>query len=368
MRTVATKTYFAQFMSSGSLFAAMIFVSIILEKQMNATPLEIGFVVTGYAAALFISSVLIGRAADIKGRRKYLRIGFALASAATILQIFAGNTLSLLLIRILLGTAAGMIQSVLFAYFLYETQGKVGKFSSVGALGWGCGSFIAGAIGDPVLVFVFSAGLMMIAGIVVFTLPMTEEKKYEVPLFPKRIFKENAAVYISVLIRHTGANLVWVTYPLFLMDVLHADALWVGIIYTVNALGQFFVMSRIDPFKSTSLIIIGFGLSALTFLGFSMTMTVYEIIPFQILLACAWSALYVGSLKYVTERSPEKATSMGWLQGMISIAGIVGPVIGGTLDVAVGYRMTMLIAMILSIIGLGVFLLAQKREPIAIAS
>ncbi len=351
-------------MSSGSLFAAGIFVPIVMEKEIHASYFQIGLVATGYTTALFLASVIIGRQADMKGRRKFLRIGFALAAIATVFQIFAVDTTSLLVVRILLGMSAGIIQSVLVAHFIYEeekSQSKVGVFSSIGALGWGIGSLAAGAIGNYTLVFVFSAGMMILAGIVIFTLPAKPEKTFYVPIFPRHVFRQNAAVYLSVLIRHTGANFVWVTYPLFLIDELGADATWVGIIYAVNALGQFFVMRRLDGFNSSRLVFAGFILSAATFLGFSFTMSVVEILPLQVLLAVAWSALYVGSLKFVTERNEEKATSTGWLQGMISLAGILGPVLGGVLDTQIGFRWTMIMAMILSIVGLAVFLLSRRR-------
>ncbi len=351
-------------MSSGSLFAASIFIPIVMEKELGASAFQIGLVATGYTSALFAASVLIGRQADIKGRRRFLRIGFAIAAIATLLQVFVTDSLSLLFVRMLLGGAAGMIQSVLVAYFIYESHEsmkKVGIFSSIGALGWGVGSIIAGLIGDYILVFVFSAGLMISAGVVIFTLPATEEKTFFVPLFPRHVFRKNAAVYSSILIRHIGANFVWVTYPLFLIDELGADSMWVGIVYGVNAFGQFFVMRRLDPFNSSTLVKIGFIVSAVTFLGFSLTQTIVEIIPLQILLAIAWSALYVGSLKYVTERNPEKATATGWLQGMISLAGIIGPAIGGVLWIVAGPRWTMIIAMILSIAGLIIFLMSKSR-------
>jgi len=163
-------------------------------------------------------------------------------------------------------------------------------------------------------------------------------------------------------VRHIGANFIWVTYPLFLMNELGADYFWVGVIYGVNAFSQFLVMGGLDRFNSTKLVRAGLALSAVTFLLFSLTENFMQIIPLQIVLAASWSALYVGSLKYVTERSPEKATSMGWLQGMISIAGILGPLIGGYLDIEIGYRYTILIAMILSLVGLVIFQLSKARE------
>ena len=329
---------------------------------MSADSLLIGIVVTSYQTALFIASFLIGRAADIRGRRMFLRFGFAMATLGVFLQIFASTPLILLLVRVLLGISAGMVASVLMAYFMYETRGKIGVFSSLGALGWGFGSIVAGIIGDATIIFSYSAILMLVATIAVFSLPKTEEVKHFVPLFPRRVFKENAAVYVSVLVRHIGANLIWVTYPLFLMDVIGADYFWVGIIYGVNAFSQFFVMRRLDGYDSTKLVRFGLSLSVVTFLLFSITQDFYQIIPLQIILATSWAALYVGSLKYVTERSPEKATSMGWLQGIISIAGILGPIIGGYLDMELGYRSTILIAMLLSLAGLAIFQFSKARE------
>jgi len=359
---ISQKAYFAQFFQSAALFACGIFIPIVLERQMGADSLLIGVVVTAYQTAVFIAAVVGGRAADIRGRRRYLRIGFAMATLGIFLQIVASNPLTLLFVRVLLGIAAGMVSSVLVAYFMYETKGKIGIFSSLGALGWGFGSIIAGAVGDAAIIFSYSAVLMLVATLTIFALPKTEEIKHVVPLFPKKVFKENAAVYISVLVRHIGANFIWVTYPLFLMDVLGADYFWVGVIYATNAFAQFMVMRSLDRFDSTMLVRTGLALSAVTFLLFSMAQNYLQIIPLQIILATSWAALYVGSLKYVTERSPEKATSMGWLQGIISIAGIIGPILGGYLDIEIGYRNAILTAMFMSIVGLVIFQFSKARE------
>lgn len=365
-RTITTsieqKAYFAQFFQSASLFACGIFIPIVLKRQMDADSVIIGIVVTGYQTALFVASITIGRAADISGRRRYLKFGFLLAALGIFLQILASTPAMLLFVRILLGASAGIISSVLAAYFMYETKGKIGVFSSLGALGWGFGSIVAGAVGDSFVIFSYSAVLMFIGAIAVLTLPKTDEVKHVVPMFPKKVFKENSAVYISVLVRHIGANFIWVTYPLFLMDVLGANYFWVGVIYGTNAFAQFVVMRRIDKYNSTTLVRFGLGLSAVTFLLFAMTQNYLQIIPLQIILAASWAALYVGSLKYVTERSPEKATSMGWLQGMISIAGIIGPLLGGYLDLAIGYREAILVAMLLSVAGLIIFQVSKAIE------
>ena len=60
---------------------------------MGASRLVIGLVGTCYSSALFLSSVFLGRFADVRGRREVLRVGFLLAAVATLLQAFATDVL-----------------------------------------------------------------------------------------------------------------------------------------------------------------------------------------------------------------------------------------------------------------------------------
>jgi len=348
-------------MSSTSIFASMIFIPVVLE-DMGASRLLIGAVVTSYSIALFFSSLFLGRYADVKGRRELLRIGFVIATITTFVQALATDILQLMIVRVLLGLSAGIVSSVLVGYFIYETKGRLGKFSSFGALGWGFGSIMAGIFGDPMSIFVFAGGLMAMAGVAIWTLPKTPEVTHRLPLFPKEVFKENASVYVSILIRHTGAHIVWVTYPLFLIEELGATRFWVGIIYAANALTQFIVMRRLDRINPSVLVAIGLGLSSLTFVLFTLTRSYLEIIPLQVVLAISFSSMYVGGLRYVTERSSEKATSTGWFTGIISVAAIIGPISGGYLNDLIDYRMSMIIASVLCLISLGVFYLYKNND------
>jgi len=334
---------------------------------MGASRLVIGLVVTGYAAALLFSSIFLGRFADVRGRRAILIAGFALAAAATFTQALATDVVQLAIVRILLGLSAGTVPSVLVAYFLYETKAGVGKFASFGALGWGFGSIMAGIFGSAVIIFLFAGGLMVMAAATIWRLPKTHEITHALPLFPKAVFKENAAVYVSILIRHTGAHMVWVTYPLFLIDELGADKFWIGIVYATNAFTQFFVMRHLDRISSSHLVALGLGFSAVTFSLFTLARNYLEIIPLQVILAISWSSLYVGSLKHINECSSEKATATGWLSGMISIAAIMGPVTGGYLNDLIDYRMTMIVAVFLCLTALALFILfkdSMGKAPI----
>ncbi len=77
------------------------------------------------------------------------------------------------------------------------------------------------------------------------------------------------------------------------------------------------------------------------------------------MLALAWSTLYVGSVKYVMERSDEKGTCAGLLQSSISISAIIGAVFGGVAAELYGHHGCMYIATGMAITGLALFVVAH---------
>ncbi|MHA2424683.1 MAG: MFS transporter, partial [Candidatus Thorarchaeota archaeon] len=108
---------------------------------------------------------------------------------------------------------------------------------------------------------------------------------------------------------------------------LGGDLFVIGLIQAANAIAQVvFMMGLTDRFEYGQLIVLGLGASAVTFVWISMATTIWDIFPSQVLLGFAWACLYVGSLKYVTERNEERSTASGLLQSSLSISGVFGPV------------------------------------------
>jgi DHA1 family quinolone resistance protein-like MFS transporter len=155
--------------------------------------------------------------------------------------------------------------------------------------------------------------------------------------------------------------MIWVTYPLFLASI-GADATWIGIIYAVNAFGQFFIMNLLDKYDPSLLVAVGLASSALTFFTFELAGSYWEIIPSQVLLATAWGCLYVGSLRYVMDRNKEKATASGVLSSTMSISGIIGPVMGGIAATVFDFKGTIFIAMGMSVLALAIFVFELRRS------
>ncbi len=350
-----------QLLSSAGLSASSLLIPNIARDQFGSSSWEIGLVVAGYSATAFMSSYVFGRFSDVHGRAFVLKLGIFLTALATLLQLLANDTYTLMLIRLIVGLCSGIYPATLLAY-VYDKDKKIGRFTSYGSLGFGFGVFAAGAIGIYWGIFLFSSIVLFASYSLALFLPFGQEEHHKVPFFPVAIIKHNLSIYLSIMFRHTGACMIWVIYPIFLAD-LGADPLFIGAIYAINAFGQFVFMQLCDRYAGFLLIIVGFVMSILTFPSYTLATVYYEIIPAQIMLALAWSTLYVGSVKFVMERNDEKGTAAGLLQSTLSISAILGSVMGGVVAQLYGYHGCMYVATFVAIIGLIIFV-GHNRQRI----
>lgn len=355
-----------QLLSSAGLFGPAVIVPVILKDELGAEKPLIGIIAGCFAAASFASSYIFGRASDVSGRRKLILLaGLFISGIATALQVLSvlfGGLLFFAVVRVMIGFASGMFPAALLAY-AYDTRGgRMGDFSAYGAAGWGFGNLGVGLFGlFYEQAYLFCSIAIFASFAIALRLPIAEETKVSVPRFPTTLIKKNAPVYASMLIRHTGANMIWVTYPLFLISI-GASPQMVGVIYAVNAFGQFAFMSVMDRFDPCLLVAVGLGSSAATFFTFLLAGSYWEIIPSQLLLAAAYSSLYVGSLRYVMDRNEEKATVSGLLSSTMSISGIIGPVLGGLAWTVFDFKGTIVIATVMAIFALAIFIYALSRS------
>ena len=354
-----------QLLSNAGLFGPIIIVPKILADDFGASKELIGLIAGGVAAAGFLSSYVFGRATDIHGRRTILLLGLMLSGLATLLQTLSlvwGGLEFFATVRILIGFCSGIFPAALLAYAYDTRAGRMGRFTAFGSAGWGVGNLTVGLFGVMYEeAYLFSALILFASFAIALFLPFTKEVRMEVPFLPVDIIRKNAPVYSAMLIRHTGANMIWVTYPLFL-ESIGADVEWIGVIYAVNAFGQAFFMLFLDRYDPSLLVAVGLVSSALTFFTFTLAGSYWEIIPSQILLAASWSCLYVGALRYVMDRNKEKATVTGLLSSTLSISGIIGPVLGGIAATMVGFKGTIAIATVMSLVALVIFVNELKKS------
>ena len=329
-----------------------------LAKELGASNTQVGIIGAVYGLAVFGSSYLFGRASDVYGRKFFLHLGLGVSALTFCLQIltdpyfiapFWADPWLLALARGLAGFSIGIFPAALTAY-VYESGNPLGRFSSFGALGWAIGNFAAGLIAMFWGAFVLSSACLLLAFLISFTIPAVSSSRLSVPFFPKSVIKKNWRLYLSYFMRHTGANCIWIIYPLYIMS-LGGDKFWVGVIYTVNTASQFFVMRFVDRFRSVTLVNAGLILSSITFFTFTLAQNFYQLLPIQVLLACSWSCLYVGSLLYLMKHNIEKATCTGMLSSVINLAVVFGALIGGGVSQILGFKATMYVAAALTAIG-----------------
>ncbi len=362
-------------LSFGAIMAGFTFVPIFL-RESNVSDFEIGLVAIGYALLASVSSWVFGRASDITGRRKsFIQIGLATSAVSFLFQIFGDSFLIMLLARGLLGFSVGIFPPALMAYAYEQGQGegRMGRFASFGALGWGVGALGGSIIAELInleAVFIFGAILFFFAFLVAhFYLPAGVNLKIESNSGTTlKVLRENSAIYIVILIRHSSAFAIWTFWPLFLLEI-GATLIEVGIIQFTNMTVQFFVMQALGKyahlFENQDLIVIGLSLSALVFGLFALLPYLWTVLILQALLATAWSTLYVGSLKSVTETSEERSTATGLLRSVLSICAFIGPIVGtGLILLFEEYTITMVYAMVMTILALFTyFILTIATNP-----
>jgi DHA1 family multidrug resistance protein-like MFS transporter len=359
------KAHAIQLLSNAGIYGPVIIVPVILQEQFFASTSLIGVIAGGVAAAGFVSSYVFGRASDMYGRRMILVLGLFLSGIATLAQLASlvwGGIELFAWMRLLIGFCSGIFPAALLAYAYGTRSTRMGRFSAFGAAGWGIGNLAVGLFGVFYeAAYLFCAILIFASFALALMLPFSKEVKMDVPLFPVKLIRKNASVYSAMLVRHTGANMIWVTYPLFLRSI-GADNEWIGLIYGVNSFGQFFFMMLLDRYDPAILVALGLVSSAATFFTFTLVGNFWEILPSQLLLAFAWSCLYVGSLRYLMDRNEEKATVTGLLSSTTSISGILGPLFGGFAATAFGFKGTIAIATAMSIAAFFVFLYELDRS------
>jgi MFS family permease len=364
------KSYSIQFFYNIGLSSAAIFTPV-FAQQLGASDFTIGLIGMLYGTSIFISGMYFGRQADVKGRRRYMMVGLLLAAFLAPVQALATTPEQLAMSRFALGFAAGMFPPALMAYA--HDQGKrMGTFAAVGSLGFGIGNLLVSFVAAATWLYgtlqlasrVYFTGALALAAAFAMAMLLKPVPRAELPgpAIPLDVIKRNRDVYFSFLIRHTGANAVWVIFPLYILALSPRasdggpDYTWLGIIYAANTLSQVPIMLFINPFNGRRLVVAGEVLTLFTFIGFYFSQNHLHLLLFSIPLAASWSCLYVGSLKTVMERSPEKATATGLLTSTTSLSAIFGPLIGGAVAQAFGgYRATILVAAAMTVAALVAF-------------
>ncbi len=333
---------------------AVVYVPL-LARSYGAGSSTIGLLVGTYQAAALVSNLLFGRWADFGNRKAFVAAGTAVTGLALAAHLLVDGLPGLFLARALAGLCVGTWPSALVAYY-YDRSGKLGRFTGFGSLGWGLGAVAAGAIAVGWLFPV--AGILFGSASVVAMMGLRKQQvRLAQRFFDARVLRRNWHLYLAFYLRHAGAFSIWAVFPVFLAD-LGASRFWVGFVFALNPLSQVVFMNLLEPVRERVLIRAGLVLSTVVFGAFALAPDFRWVIPIQVVLALSWSLLYLGSLKRLMRRNPERSTAAGMFQSTFGLAAVSGALLTG-LTGRFGYTGIMVGAMVLALAGTLVFLFVR---------
>lgn len=349
--------YLVQTFANAGLTAAVVYIPL-LAKRFGASHSEIGLLVAAYQGMMLIATLVFGRWADFGDRKRFVVYGLLLSAVTLLLHTFARNLSSFFVVRAAIGLCAGIFPAALIAYF-YKENSRLGRFSGFGSLGWAIGALLVGLVSTQT-VFLVSGLLIFLTTIVAQVGLRSQRVRLNQPFFDLTVFRRNWRIYISFLLRHVGAFSIWTIFPLYLAH-LGANRFWIGFVYALNPLGQFFFMNILEQVRDGVLIRAGLFLSIIVFTTFGLANRFEQVIPIQILLALSWSCLYLGTLKQLLRFNPEKSTATGILQSVLSMAAVLGALLEGITG-AFGFRTIMFAAAGMAVLGTLVYSISPERR------
>ncbi len=331
----------ATFFQHAGISIVFVFMPIIAQGVTESI-FEIGLLVASFSFAQILSEIFFGRHSDKKGTRlKFIRIGFIGCAIAFGMHYFADDISLLFLARIGAGIATGIMipAMIAYAYELSAEKKRAATIISFHALGWLAGIAAAGFANDLKLIFLISAASFIIGLLFTIKLPNTIQEKELEPGTTKKIILKNKFLFLSLLLRHTGAAAVWTILPIMLMEKLGAELYQISIIYVANTVTAFILMnlmaSRINISDITKFKI-GIGCTVFVFIGLSVITDWWMAMPFMALVGGTWAFLFIGGNFHLMNNNP-RSTSSGIFSSTLSIATVIGPIVAGSIAYTFDY-------------------------------
>lgn len=318
-----------QILSGGAALSSFTYI-IILAGDMGLSHFQITIIASIYALSALLSAYLFGRSADHHGRRGVLLVGLSVAAGLAMLESFGWDFISISSFRLLAGIGFGMFPAALSVY-AYDSNIKIGKFSSFGALGWGVALPVSGYLASILsvrAVFAYSSALLWLSFLVALTLPKVQERITRTPILPIRMILKNRLVLVPMIVRHSTASAIWVLWPLFLYERIGLSLYEIGVVQALNALTQFAGFYLLgDKVPPRPAFIAGLILTGVAALSFTVIQTFPLFLVTQVLLGMSWSMLYIGALRLMLSTNDERGTATGLLNSSIGLSGLIGPII-----------------------------------------
>jgi predicted MFS family arabinose efflux permease len=191
----------------------------IIGEELDIADAALGTLVSAYSLMVGVFAILAGPVSDKIGRRRILILGCAAMTGALVLHTFAVDYFSFLLVRLLAGSAGGVLSGAAVSY--------IGDAFAYGRRGWATGWVMSGAAvgqiaGIPLGIvmaarwgvsspfYVFAGTMALTVLLLYFGVPQPEVRRSQHPLTIRRA----AADYVAMLKR---PEVAWAAAAFFLM-------------------------------------------------------------------------------------------------------------------------------------------------------
>ncbi len=176
-----------------SIFSSLLGVGIIAPllplyaEDLGASGIWLGVIFAGFSISRIFVTPVAGRLSDRQGRKMILVFGLLAFSITSFGYVWAGNSVTLFLVRFLQGAASGMVLPVAQAYIgdvapMGEEGKWMGLFNATFFTGFGCGPLMGGVLAEHLgmnAAFYAMGGLNLAAflGVAVFLPEVITRKK-----------------------------------------------------------------------------------------------------------------------------------------------------------------------------------------------
>ncbi len=343
---------------------------------LGASNLLVGLLATIYFSVNAPISIASGYLMDRFGKARELFIGALLILALSIfITPLSRYPNYLLFIRALQGLSIAVIvplSNLIGARLLGVGRG-VGIVNMVSSIGF----LSAGLLGGFLSGYLHYTGLFNVSGYIVLASLMLvivsfpnirasgERIKFS---YISKLCRGIRVIYTAYFIRHLAAAGVWSLFSLFIFS-LGGDNVFVGFAHAMNTLTQVILFKKIGEYsegRGLTSFKYGILLTSIVFLGYYIAFNPYIVLPFQVLLGCAWVLLWSGANVYIIENTPKEfqGTALGFLNTVGSISWIFGSLLNGYIsDIFNSYKVYILIAFLMTLLTYLILELIIRLKP-----
>jgi len=333
---------------------------------IGVSNLLVGLLATIYFGVNAPTSIIGGYLIDKYGEAKILLLfSLGILAVSNFITPLYGNGYYLLFIRSLQGISTAIIVplSNLLGARLMGTGKGIGVVNMFGSLGFASAGLLGGFLAD----YLSYIPLFYIGGIVVFiafiNMMLIPRKSYNLVGSQKIEFKYISRIassiwiiYIAYSLRIIAAGGIWSLFSLFLFSIGGTNFL-VGLANSLNTVTQVILFKKIGEYsegRGLKSFKIGLISSIIVFIAYYLSGNIYQILPFQVLLAFSWVFLYAGANVYIIENTPSEiqGTALGLLSMFNALSWIIGSSLNGYIsDIYGNYKIYILIGVFIAFIG-----------------